>query len=80
MVMSGRVQLPDFSHLSVSERILLVEQIWDSIVAEQASLPVTEAKKFELDRRLDACREFPAPGASWEPVKTRLQAQKPGND
>ena len=62
--------------LSVAERILVVEQIWDSIAAEQASLPVTPAQQEELDRRLDAHRDSPAEGASWEEVKARLQGKK----
>ena len=34
--------------LSLAERILIVEEIWDSIVAEQASLPVTTAQQAEF--------------------------------
>ena len=61
--------------LSLAERILIVEEIWDSIVAEQASLPVTNAQQAELDRRLDAYRASPGQGASWEGVKTDIRAK-----
>ncbi len=40
--------------LSIQERILLVEAIWDSIAADQALLPFTPEQKDELERRLDA--------------------------
>jgi putative addiction module component (TIGR02574 family) len=40
--------------LPLEDRIRLVEDLWDSIAAEQDSLPLTEAQKSELDRRLDA--------------------------
>ena len=40
--------------LSIQERILLVEAIWDSIAADQALLPFTPEQRDELDRRLDA--------------------------
>lgn len=40
--------------LSIRERILLVEDIWDSIAADQAVLPFTPEQRDELDRRLDA--------------------------
>lgn len=40
--------------LPVSERIQLVEDLWDSIAADQKSLPLTPPQKAELDRRLDA--------------------------
>lgn len=42
------------SSLSINERILLVEAIWDSIAADQAMLPLTPEQRDELDRRLDA--------------------------
>ena len=40
--------------LPIKERIRLVEDIWDSIAADQLALDLTQAQKAELDRRLDA--------------------------
>jgi len=40
--------------LPVDERIKLVEELWDSIAADQKALALTPAQKAELDRRLDA--------------------------
>lgn len=40
--------------LPVEDRIKLVEDLWDSIAADQKALPVTAEQKAELDRRLDA--------------------------
>ena len=40
--------------LPIRERIQLVEDLWDSIAAEQSALPMTDEQKAELDRRLDA--------------------------
>ena len=40
-------------HLSVDERIRLVEDLWDSIAADQNALPLTPEQRLELDRRLD---------------------------
>ena len=53
------LQPSDFSQLSIAERIILVEQIWDSIAAEQAAVPLTPAQEAELDRRLEAHRKSP---------------------
>ena len=36
--------------LSLAERILLVEEIWDSIVTEAEALDVPQFHKDELDR------------------------------
>lgn len=40
--------------LPIGERISLVEDIWDSIAADQAILPITNAQRAALDLRLDA--------------------------
>lgn len=60
--------------LSVAERILLVEEIWNSIAEEQEAVEVTPAQREELDRRLEAHRAAPGEGTSWEEVKRRLDA------
>ena len=39
--------------LSISDRITLVQEIWDSIAANPESVPLTVSRKLELDRRLD---------------------------
>ena len=44
----------DLRTLSIGERMQLVEDIWDSIAADQAVLPLTDEQRVELDRRLDA--------------------------
>jgi putative addiction module component (TIGR02574 family) len=40
--------------LPLEERIKLVEDLWDSIAADQQALRLTVEQKDELDRRLDA--------------------------
>ncbi len=45
------------STLPIEARIRLVEDIWDSIAAEQQHLPLTDPQRAELDRRLDAYDE-----------------------
>ena len=42
------------SKLPVDARIKLVEELWDSIAADQKALPLTDEQKADLDRRLDA--------------------------
>jgi putative addiction module component (TIGR02574 family) len=64
----------DYSHLSVPERILLVQQIWDSIGHAQQNLPVVSSHLEELHRRLDAFEagHLP-PGESWAKVRAWLE-------
>jgi len=40
--------------LPVAQRLHLVEELWDSIAADQDALALSEAQRKELDRRLDA--------------------------
>jgi putative addiction module component (TIGR02574 family) len=44
--------IPEISKLSTPERILLVEDLWDSISLDETDVPVPESHKAELDRRL----------------------------
>ena len=48
--------------LPVEERIKLVEDLWDSIAADQLALPLTIEQKAELDRRLNAYETDKSPG------------------
>ena len=57
--MSVSFQLPDLVELSVAERIIVVEQIWDSIATEQEAVTLTPAQEAELDRRLESYRQSP---------------------
>ena len=59
--------------LSVSERMRLIEALWDSIVHAPESLPVGEGERAELDRRLAAYQRDPAAGSPWPDVLKRLQ-------
>ncbi len=40
--------------LPVTQRIQIVEDLWDSIAADQEALSLTDEQRAELDRRLDA--------------------------
>jgi len=40
--------------LPLNERLRLVEDLWDSIAADQQALVLTPEQQTELDRRLDA--------------------------
>lgn len=68
----------DISELSVSERIQLAEDLWDSILLESdaSEFPLSESQKQELDRRLELHRQKPQQGSTWEEVKQRLGFDK----
>lgn len=60
--------------LSVAERVLIIEDIWDSIVSSNKDLPVTDEQKKELDSRLEAYYKNPNEGKSWKEVKNNLES------
>lgn len=69
MVIQGH-QLPDLRTLSVDDRLLLMEAIWDSLVADGEMVGLTEAQKKELERRIDKYAGAPAPDSmTWDEVK-----------
>ena len=51
--------LPEISKLSTPEKILLVEDLWDNISADDASIPVPESHKAELDKRYKRFQSAP---------------------
>ena len=46
--------MTNLNTLPIVEKIQLVEDLWDSIAADQASLPLTAEQREELDKRLDS--------------------------
>ncbi len=62
----------EIQSLTVSERIILAETLWDSVVAENVEIDVTAAQREELDRRLAAFEIDQDIGSPWSVVKARI--------
>lgn len=63
----------NFKELPISERIQLVEDIWDSIAEETPSaLHLSEADRAELHRRFAAHQADPSSSVPWEQVRSAL--------
>lgn len=71
-----RFSMSEILELSLSERILLVEDIWDSIAAIPAALSLSAQQREELDRRLEDYHQNPGRGSPWPEVKARLLAKQ----
>ncbi len=74
--MAGGISVADVLRLPVAERIRLVEEIWDSIAEVPDAVPLTDAQRRELDRRLAAYRRDPGAGSPWPQVRKRIRAAK----
>lgn len=59
--------------LPLEQRIHLVEELWDSIAADQGALALTDEQRRELDRRLDAYEADRDPGRPLEGVLTGIR-------
>jgi putative addiction module component (TIGR02574 family) len=75
LVYSCGMSTPVIHYLSlpISERIELVEDIWDSIAEETSvSLELSSEQRDELHRRLAAHRADPTSSVSWDQVRAKL--------
>jgi putative addiction module component (TIGR02574 family) len=61
--------------LSVTDRIALVHDIWDSIAAEVEQAPLTTTEQEEVERRLAAHRASPDAAIPWEQVEAEALAR-----
>lgn len=59
--------------LSPSEKLQLVEDLWDDLAATPIAIPIQEWQKEELARRKANLMNNPASGLSWEEVKQRVR-------
>ena len=68
----------EYLKLSVSERIQLVEDIWDSIAVETTNIiELSQNQKAELHRRVAAHRADPSTAIPWEQARSKLFPSKP---
>lgn len=65
---------PSIFDLSPSEKLQLVEDLWDDLATDPDAIPVHDWQKQELDRRKTNLMQNPASGQSWEDVKRRVRA------
>jgi putative addiction module component (TIGR02574 family) len=59
--------------LSPSEKLQLVEDLWDDLAATPEAIPVHDWQKEELERRKTNLRNHPASGLTWEKVQRRVR-------
>ena len=62
----------NLQELTSSEKILLAEELWDSLASDEHLFPLTEEQKLELDLRLASYSANPKEGDSWENVRNRI--------
>ncbi len=64
------MSIDEIKMLDISERIILVEEIWDSIAQEQDNIKLSEYEKKILDARLESSSDKLL---SWDEIKDKIQ-------
>ena len=59
--------------LSLSEKLQLVEDLWDDIASSLEEVPVYDWQKEELARRKQNLLNSPGSALSWEEIQNRVR-------
>jgi len=70
------IDIPQIKKLGVAEKILLVEDIWDSISSEESAIPIPRSHIKELDRRLARHKSTPGKLLSLDELRKRIESRK----
>ncbi len=65
----------DIEKLSHEEQLRLLEQLWENLVKSPQAIPLTDAQRQELDRRLDDLDRQGPVGIPWEEVLSQIQSR-----
>ena len=68
-------QHPELSRLSPSDKLMLVNELWDELAANPHQIPVSDEVTAELDRRMEEYRKDPTAVTTWEEVQLRVLGQ-----
>jgi putative addiction module component (TIGR02574 family) len=66
----------DIMALTPEERLELLERLWDSLTPTPEAVPLTEAQRAELDRRLDDLNREGPVGLSWDETLDRVRKRR----
>jgi len=70
------IDIPEIEKLSIPEKILLVEDLWDKISFEESAVPVPERHMRELDRRLARHKSGPGELLSLDELQKKIESRK----
>ena len=64
-----------FDQMTLEERIRYVQDLWDRIADESGAVPLSDAQRWELRRRLELHQADPGVTVPWEQVLARARAR-----
>jgi len=65
----------EIASLNLTEKLILVEDIWDGIAESNAELPMREWQKHELDKRYQEYKSGKLELRNWQTVHEELRAK-----
>jgi len=68
------MSIDEIKQLDITERIILVEEIWDSIAKEQEHVSLSAYEKEILDARLASLGNGTDTLMSWDELKSKIRA------
>ena len=68
------MKIKDLDHYTDAEKIILAEELWESVSKENVEL--SDAIKKELDRRISLIEEDKTEFYTWEDVKNTLKKSR----
>lgn len=69
------ITMTEINKLSVAEKIILAEKIWDSITEDAEDLTIDNNDKKLLDRRIDNIEAGKVKTIKWNDLKKKLKAK-----
>jgi len=64
-----------FFDLSPSEKLQLVQDLWDDLAGTPEDVPIPDWQKEELARRKANLMKHPDSGLSWDDIKQRIRSR-----
>ncbi|MFO7848191.1 MAG: addiction module protein [Balneolaceae bacterium] len=66
-----KILIDELSQLKKSEKLILVEALWDSIVSDPSEVEVPEHHKAIIEERLKTLEKDKKSGSSWEKIRQK---------
>lgn len=70
------LSIPKISRLTTPEKILFVEELWNSIITKETEIPVPESHKLELEKRHNRYLKSPGQLLSLKELQKRIEKRK----
>jgi putative addiction module component (TIGR02574 family) len=68
--------ITEIARLSMPEKILLVEDLWDSIASDEVSVPVPQSHIKELGKRLKSYKSDPGSLLTLDELQAKIKNRK----